>query len=125
MQLITNVPLQSRVETDTVITHSETHRCSLLGYHRCRPPAQLKSSPLSAMHLKRKRSESELSFSSAFSSPLRPESSSFDFGAIAMDMDIARRAESSVRAHLPSRTMKRFRNNRPSEDQVHRKFLQW
>lgn len=78
--------------------------------------------------LKRKRSDSELSFSSGstFSSPPRPGSSSFDFCTMAMAMDGRPPAFSPIRSrtpsHLHSRTMKRFRNNRPSDEEVHRKF---
>ncbi|KAH8881651.1 UPF0103-domain-containing protein [Thozetella sp. PMI_491] len=77
------------------------------------------------MLLKRKRSESELSFSSAFSSPPRPGSSSFDFGAMTMDTDNhhLRAWRSATPAHLPSRTMKRFRDNRPSQAEVHQHTL--
>ena len=75
------------------------------------------------MLLKRKRSESEFSFSSAFSSPSRPEGNGFDFGS----MPTEKTNQTSVRRfmtpeHLPLRTMKRFRDNRPSEAQVHREL---
>ncbi|KAI2622506.1 hypothetical protein GGR54DRAFT_66341 [Hypoxylon sp. NC1633] len=80
------------------------------------------------MVLKRKRSESELSFtsSSAFSSPPRPEQSNM------MDMDnddsnitspLRRMSRSSTPAHLHSRTLKRFRNSRPSDEEVHQRTL--
>ncbi|KAK4187811.1 protein MEMO1 [Podospora australis] len=77
------------------------------------------------MVLKRKRSDSELiSFSSALSSP--SPSGSFNFGAIAA-MDTARRGFFAPRltnpSHLPSRTMKRFRDNRPSEEIIHQHTL--
>lgn len=72
------------------------------------------------MVLKRKRSSSELSSSTSQfgSSPLRPE--------FIMDMDITPIypgfSFDSRRAHeqTSGRTMKRFRDSRPSEDQVHR-----
>lgn len=75
------------------------------------------------MVLKRKRSESELSFSSssAFSSPTRPELLS------SMDIDTSpiRMSRSSTPAHLHSRTLKRFRDSRPSDEEIHRKFYEW
>ncbi|KAL2018757.1 hypothetical protein VTK56DRAFT_463 [Thermocarpiscus australiensis] len=78
------------------------------------------------MLLKRKRSESELSFGSTFSSPPRPDSSCFNFEAIAA-LDAPRTGFLSPRLstplHLPSRTMKRFRNNRPPDSEVHRHTL--
>ncbi|KXX74573.1 Protein MEMO1 [Madurella mycetomatis] len=79
------------------------------------------------MLLKRKRSDSELSSgSSTFSSLLRPDSDSFSFDAI-LAMDTSRRGFFSPRlpapSHLPSRTMKRFRNNRPSDAEVHQHTL--
>ncbi|KAI1392881.1 uncharacterized protein F4822DRAFT_392492 [Hypoxylon trugodes] len=74
------------------------------------------------MVLKRKRSESELSFSSssAFSSPPRPELFT------PMDMDsspIRRTSRSSTPAHLHSRTFKRFRDSRPSDEEIHQRTL--
>ncbi|XXH05481.1 hypothetical protein Hte_011911 [Hypoxylon texense] len=80
------------------------------------------------MALKRKRSESELSFSSSstFGSPTQPGQF-----ANAMDMDgasassIRRFSHNTTPAHLSSRTMKRFRNGRPSDEEVHRKFYAW
>ncbi|GAB1317323.1 hypothetical protein MFIFM68171_07533 [Madurella fahalii] len=79
------------------------------------------------MFLKRKRSDSELSSgSSTFSSMLRPDSNSFNFNAI-LAMDTSRRGFFSPRlpmpSHLPSRTMKRFRDNRPSDAEVHQHTL--
>lgn len=67
------------------------------------------------MTLKRKRSEPELcsspsSCSSIFSSP--PSNSAIDVNPQAF--------YNMPAAHLNSRTMKRFRNNRPSEEIVHR-----
>ncbi|KAI1137199.1 hypothetical protein F5Y05DRAFT_81133 [Hypoxylon sp. FL0543] len=74
------------------------------------------------MVLKRKRSESELSLSSssAFSSPPRPDPFS------AMDLDtspVRRTSRGSTPAHLPSRTMKRFRDSRPSDEEIHQRTL--
>lgn len=87
------------------------------------------------MVLKRKRSDSELSFSSgsAFSSPPRPCGGNiFDFSTMSMNADghqhhsaFSPLRPSSTPSHLPSRTMKRFRDNRPSDEEVHRKFYEW
>ncbi|KAK4108360.1 hypothetical protein N656DRAFT_792657 [Canariomyces notabilis] len=79
------------------------------------------------MVTKRKRSDSEISFaSSAFSSPSRTDGNSFNFNAMSA-MDTARRGFFSPRlstpSHLPSRTMKRFRDNRPSETEVYQHTL--
>lgn len=74
------------------------------------------------MVLKRKRSESD--FGSVFSSTQQLDNRGFDFTAMSA-MDTARRgffAQRTTPAHLPSRTMKRFRDNRPSESEVYRKF---
>ncbi|KAK3322063.1 hypothetical protein B0H66DRAFT_553202 [Apodospora peruviana] len=77
------------------------------------------------MVLKRRRSDSEHSFSSAFSSPQRPGSSNFDFRASCAVVSPTSRglfspsSRGSTPSHLPSRTMKRYRNNRPSDAQVH------
>ncbi|KAK0610411.1 hypothetical protein B0T17DRAFT_466787, partial [Bombardia bombarda] len=79
------------------------------------------------MVIKRKRSESELSFNSTFSSPSRPDSGNmFDFSS----METTRRGPFSLSpqrpstpSHLHSRTLKRFRDNRPSETQVHEHTL--
>ncbi|KAJ2906794.1 hypothetical protein MKZ38_010785 [Zalerion maritima] len=73
--------------------------------------------------LKRKRSESELSMtSSQFSSPPRHDK----FSSM-MDTDLCSptRPRSSTPSHLTSRTFKRFRDNRPSDEEVHRKFYEW
>ncbi|KAI0178936.1 hypothetical protein GGR52DRAFT_534166 [Hypoxylon sp. FL1284] len=78
------------------------------------------------MVLKRKRSESELSFSSSstFCSPPRP-----DQFAVMMDMDgtsvspLRLYSRNATPAHLPSRTMKRFRDSRPSDEEVHQRTL--
>ncbi|KAI1204808.1 uncharacterized protein F4807DRAFT_445759 [Annulohypoxylon truncatum] len=76
------------------------------------------------MVLKRKRSESELSFSSssAFSSPTRLDQFS------AMDIDtspirMSSSSRSSTPAHLHSRTLKRFRDSRPSDEEIHQRTL--
>ncbi|KAI4861510.1 hypothetical protein F4820DRAFT_433499 [Hypoxylon rubiginosum] len=78
------------------------------------------------MVLKRKRSESELSFSSSstFGSPMQPN----QFAAM-MDMDGASASplrqfpQNTTPAHLHSRTVKRFRNSRPSDEEVHQRTL--
>ncbi|KAK0669133.1 hypothetical protein QBC41DRAFT_320343 [Cercophora samala] len=77
------------------------------------------------MVVKRKRSDSHLnSFSSTLASP--PRVSSFNFDAICA-MDTARRGFFSPRlptsSHTPGRTMKRFRDNRPSEEIIHQHTL--
>ena len=75
------------------------------------------------MVLKRKRSDCELG--PVFSSDQQMDTGSFNFNSMAA-MDTARRGffapRLSTPSHLPSRTMKRFRDNRPSESEVHRKF---
>lgn len=67
--------------------------------------------------LKRKRSESEFSSSSSstLSSPLQLELS--NHGVSIEPIPYGR-----TPSYLPSRTMKRFRNSRPSDQQVHRRF---
>lgn len=72
------------------------------------------------MFLKRKRSSSEFSSSTATNSP--PQKGTFHFGSgdALMAMNAAM---SPSRSHLHSRTMKRFRNGRPSDDEVHGMFL--
>ncbi|KAJ3496653.1 hypothetical protein NLG97_g2508 [Lecanicillium saksenae] len=72
------------------------------------------------MTLKRKRSSSELpssplSFSSAFSSPPSNGPSRIDFTP---------RMGLINPCHLNSRTMKRFRDNRPSQDEIHQRTLE-
>jgi len=84
-------------------------------------PARPTYSP-TKMLIKRKRSDSELSFNPSFSSPSRPGTSAFDFGAMGPDNVRALSSRPSTPSHLHSRTMKRFRDNRPSEAEVHRKF---
>ncbi|KAK3989695.1 hypothetical protein QBC44DRAFT_326966 [Cladorrhinum sp. PSN332] len=73
------------------------------------------------MVIKRKRSDSDFG---SFNSTVEP--SSFNFDAIAA-MDTARRGFFSARistpSHIHSRTMKRFRDNRPSEELVHQRTL--
>ncbi|KAK5631530.1 hypothetical protein RRF57_007244 [Xylaria bambusicola] len=85
------------------------------------------------MLLKRKRSESELSTSttSTFNSPPRvncfsPESTDvsmddFTFTAHYPVSPLSRFSNKNL--HVPGRTMKRLRDNRPSEHEVHRKFV--
>ncbi|KAL7620238.1 hypothetical protein AAE478_009231 [Parahypoxylon ruwenzoriense] len=76
------------------------------------------------MVLKRKRSESELSYtsSSTFNSPPLPE-------RFTMMMDLADTSPlrlmsiNNTPAHLHSRTLKRFRDSRPSEEEVHQRTL--
>ncbi|KAK7754947.1 hypothetical protein SLS62_003031 [Diatrype stigma] len=75
------------------------------------------------MTIKRKRSESEFSLasSSTFSSPDRPfasaSASAFNF------MDMNRSVTPTTPSHLPSRTMKRFRDGRPPEEIIHQRTL--
>lgn len=73
--------------------------------------------------LKRKRSESEFSVSSGstFSSPPRPGSSNFNFGGMDAGMNSPIRYGATA-SHLPSRTLKRFRDNRLPEEEIHRKL---
>ncbi|KAK0648848.1 hypothetical protein B0T16DRAFT_427825 [Cercophora newfieldiana] len=75
------------------------------------------------MVIKRKRSESELSFNSCFSSPPRPGSSAFDFGAMGSSNWSALSSRPTTPSHLHSRTFKRFRDNRPTEAEVHQRTL--
>ncbi|KAK4038834.1 protein MEMO1 [Parachaetomium inaequale] len=76
------------------------------------------------MVLKRKRSESELG--SVFSSAQPLPSGCFNFDSVSA-MDTARRGffapRLSTPSYLPSRTVKRFRDNRPSESEVHQHTL--
>ncbi|KAH6623860.1 hypothetical protein F5144DRAFT_373475 [Chaetomium tenue] len=76
------------------------------------------------MVLKRKRSDSGIG--SVFSSTENVGSNCFNFDALSA-MDTARRGffapRLSTTSHLPSRTMKRFRDNRPSETEVHQHTL--
>ncbi|PNY23944.1 Uncharacterized protein TCAP_06116 [Tolypocladium capitatum] len=68
--------------------------------------------------LKRKRSASELGASSSPSSA-SPPTSNFDF-----TMDVSPPAFYDAPApHLNSRTLKRFRDSRPSDDEVHQRTL--
>ncbi|ATY62070.1 hypothetical protein A9K55_007405 [Cordyceps militaris] len=74
------------------------------------------------MTLKRKRSSSELpssplSFSSAFSSPPSNGPSP------SMNLFTSRMGLINP-CHLNSRTLKRFRNNRPSQEDIHQRTLQ-
>ncbi|KAI0474621.1 hypothetical protein F4859DRAFT_74418 [Xylaria cf. heliscus] len=90
------------------------------------------------MQLKRKRSESELSTSttSTFNSPLRFGSISPQSADVSMDTDnfaftanfpvspLSRFSNRDIHfPHVPGRTMKRFRDNRPSEHEVHQRTL--
>ncbi|KND90982.1 hypothetical protein TOPH_04309 [Tolypocladium ophioglossoides CBS 100239] len=72
--------------------------------------------------LKRKRSVSELGSSpSPSSSSASPPTGNFNF-----TMDVSPRVFHDAPAqHLNSRTLKRFRDSRPSDDEVHRKFYEW
>ncbi|KAI6350070.1 hypothetical protein MCOR25_010606 [Pyricularia grisea] len=72
--------------------------------------------------LKRKRSESELSFSSQLSSPPRPGDAYFAFPVTPIGLSFSTR--SSNPSHLNSRTVKRHRDNRPSENEVHQHTLE-
>ncbi|POR36119.1 Uncharacterized protein TPAR_03688 [Tolypocladium paradoxum] len=72
------------------------------------------------MMLKRKRSASELCSSpSACSSSASPPTSNFNF-----TVDVSPRARCDAPAQrLNSRTLKRFRDSRPSDDEVHQRTL--
>ncbi|KAK1636282.1 hypothetical protein BDP81DRAFT_320422 [Colletotrichum phormii] len=72
------------------------------------------------MALKRKRSASEVV--ALFPSPARSESSIESFESPISPSFIYPRAHATP-SHLSSRTMKRFRDNRPSEDQIHQRTL--
>ncbi|KAL0934998.1 orf21 protein [Colletotrichum truncatum] len=72
------------------------------------------------MALKRKRSSSELV--ALFNSPARSDSSMESFDFPVSPSPVFPRAFAAP-SHLPSRTMKRFRDNRPSEDEVHQRTL--
>ncbi|KAK4124239.1 hypothetical protein N657DRAFT_571791 [Parathielavia appendiculata] len=76
------------------------------------------------MLLKRKRSESELG--SVFSSTQRMDNGCFNFDVMSA-MNTARRGffapRYSTPSHLHSRTKKRFRDSRPSEDEVYQHTL--
>ncbi|KAL3296379.1 orf21 protein [Colletotrichum asianum] len=73
------------------------------------------------MALKRKRSASELV--TLFNSPARSDSSveSFDFP---ISPSLAFPRALATPSHLDSRTRKRFRDNRPSQEEVHQRTLQ-
>ncbi|GAW21117.1 hypothetical protein ANO14919_106340 [Xylariales sp. No.14919] len=90
------------------------------------------------MQLKRKRSESELSTSTAstFNSPTRFSSFSPQSIDVSMDTDsfaftanfpaspLSRFGNKALHfPHVPGRTMKRMRDNRPSENEVHQRTL--
>lgn len=68
------------------------------------------------MVLKRKRSSAELC-SSPVSSP--------NANAAMMMMDVSPHSHFEVPANLHSRTFKRYRDCRPSDEEVHRKFYEW
>lgn len=73
--------------------------------------------------VKRKRSCSELSATtSCFSSPSRPEAMEIDMSPVSPL--IAKSSRYITPSHLPSRTMKRIRDNRPSEEEIHGEFSQ-
>lgn len=88
------------------------------------------------MLLKRKRSDDELSpfspggMSYSYSSPLQSDNG--DIAMVDTDTPLSpktifsptfdTRSRSCTPSHLPSRTYKRLRNGRPSEDEVHRKL---
>ncbi|KAH8682498.1 hypothetical protein BX600DRAFT_45777 [Xylariales sp. PMI_506] len=81
--------------------------------------------------LKRKRSSSELSFSSsstgsAFNSPTRLGAEYIDMSMIAatpIPSPFSSRSLMATPSHLHSRTMKRFRDSRPSEQEIHERTL--
>ncbi|KAH6681035.1 hypothetical protein F5X68DRAFT_26046 [Plectosphaerella plurivora] len=79
------------------------------------------------MVLKRKRSSSELSSSTSStfgSSPIRPDSfMDMDTTPIYPSASFFTNPRAQGTAYQPGRTMKRTRNNRPSEDEVHRRTL--
>ncbi|KAK7914380.1 ORF21 [Apiospora marii] len=77
------------------------------------------------MVVKRKHSESELSVSplstcSFNNSPLRADSGAFQFDMMKSSLHFSPQKSSS---HLHSRTMKRFRDSRPSQREVHERTL--
>ncbi|WYZ44026.1 hypothetical protein EsH8_VII_000462 [Colletotrichum jinshuiense] len=72
------------------------------------------------MAFKRKRSASELF--TLFSSPTGSDSSIESFEFPVSPSPVYPRAYAAP-SHLSSRTMKRFRDNRPSEDQIHQRTL--
>ncbi|SPO02176.1 uncharacterized protein DNG_04849 [Cephalotrichum gorgonifer] len=72
------------------------------------------------MVLKRKRSVSE------FSSPTHSTTSTFQCSSpIAFGLNPFASSPMANPHHLPSRTLKRSRDSRPSDDEVHRKFYEW
>ncbi|KAM0284241.1 hypothetical protein ACHAQH_002030 [Verticillium albo-atrum] len=74
------------------------------------------------MVLKRKRSSEELSSSpSSFSSsPIRPDTMDVDHVGV---LPFSAFPSHFTPSHLPSRTLKRFRDNRPSQEEVHQRTL--
>lgn len=81
-------------------------------------PNQFNSSTMT-MTMKRKRSESELSFcnSSRLSSP---QLNAMDIDMCMSPCSTYQSHQDTTQSHLPSRTRKRFRDNRPSEAAIHR-----
>ncbi|ROT39918.1 hypothetical protein SODALDRAFT_358334 [Sodiomyces alkalinus F11] len=78
--------------------------------------------PSSGTMVKRKRSCSELSSStSCFSSPSRPDRMVTDSSPVSPVVAMSSRYFTPP--HLPSRTMKRVRDNRPSEEEIHERTL--
>ncbi|ROV91491.1 hypothetical protein VMCG_09441 [Cytospora schulzeri] len=98
------------------------------------------------MLLKRKRSDDELSSFSpggtghGFASPVPSDNGDIDMVMMDTDTPLSpktttttcifspttqTRSRSCTPSHLPSRTFKRLRNGRPSDDEVHRPFLSW
>ncbi|KAL2756973.1 hypothetical protein ACRALDRAFT_1081011 [Sodiomyces alcalophilus JCM 7366] len=71
--------------------------------------------------VKRKRSCSELSASTCFSSTSRPDAMETDISPVSPV--IAMSSRYLTPSHLPSRTMKRIRDNRPSEEEIHERTL--
>ncbi|KAM7191116.1 hypothetical protein V8F20_009434 [Naviculisporaceae sp. PSN 640] len=75
------------------------------------------------MVLKRKRSEPEFYSSSAFSTPQRlSPDKTFDFEASTRGF-FTPPAQSSSRSYFVGRTMKRFRDNRPPQEEIHQRTL--
>lgn len=70
------------------------------------------------MFLKRKRSESELS---PGGSPARADAAMDHNAMLTSPTTMTPQRHSASPSHLHSRTMKRFRDSRPSEDEVYRK----
>ena len=121
-----NSPILSLVSsTDLTSSHFSLNLLKAILNNHCRDHQGQICPSGSKMVLKRKRSDCELG--SVFSSEQRLDSGCFNFNSMSA-MDTARRGFFAPRvatpSHLPSRTMKRFRDNRPSEGEVYRKFSQ-